>query len=177
MDKNPLAEKVEFGAGDEEQDVQTRGMRQRHKSKHQAVQEEKEEEEEEWSKPLKLPSHRFGSTVEAMKAILQERLQLRTGEQIVDAPVPQGGKMTAAETDAEDRPGVLIQGLGSEVAVTKANNLTSKSRLGGIPFALRDAPQIEVTFDIGANEVLNASAQDKSTEAQQERQWHRSKQA
>ena len=47
VDKNPLTEKVEFGAGDEEQDVQTRGMRQRHRSKHQAVQEEKEEEEEE----------------------------------------------------------------------------------------------------------------------------------
>ena len=44
------------------------------------------------------------------------------------------------------------------------------------PSAMLVAPQIEVTSDIGVNEVLNASAQDKSTEAQQERRPHRSQQ-
>ena len=54
----------------------------------------------------------------------------------MDAPVPQDGKMTVAETDAEDQPGFLIQGLESEGAVTKGNNLLSKFCLDG---SVRDA--------------------------------------
>ena len=57
--------------------------------------------------------------VEATKAILQERLQLRTEEQIVDASVPQDGKVTVAETDAEGparrpHPGVGERGCSDE---------------------------------------------------------------
>ena len=114
--------------------------------------------------------------VEAMKVILLERLQLRTGDQIVDASVLQDGKMTVAVTDAEDQPGILLRGLESEGAVTKDNNCLSKFRLDGTQSAPRGAPEIEVTFNIDAKEVLNASAQDKSTKAQQERQPHRSQQ-
>jgi len=47
--------------------------------------------------------------------------------------------------------------------MTKDNNLLGKFELSGIPPAPRGIPQIEVTFDIDANGILNVSAQDKST--------------
>ena len=47
--------------------------------------------------------------------------------------------------------------------MTKDNNLLGKFELSGIPPAPRGVPQIEVTFDIDANGILNVSAQDKST--------------
>ena len=50
-----------------------------------------------------------------------------------------------------------------ERAMTKDNNLLGKFELSGIPPAPRGVPQIEVTFDIDANGILNVSAQDKST--------------
>merc|ERR1711974_559910 len=46
---------------------------------------------------------------------------------------------------------------------TKDNNLLGKFELGGIPPAPRGVPQIEVTFDIDANGILNVSAEDKTT--------------
>lgn len=47
--------------------------------------------------------------------------------------------------------------------MTKDNHLLGKFNLEGIPPAPRGVPQIEVTFDIDANGILNVSAQDKST--------------
>jgi heat shock protein 1/8 len=47
--------------------------------------------------------------------------------------------------------------------MTKDNNLLGKFELSGIPPAPRGVPQIEVTFDIDANGILNVSAVDKST--------------
>jgi L1 cell adhesion molecule like protein len=47
--------------------------------------------------------------------------------------------------------------------MTKDNNLLGKFELSAIPPAPRGVPQIEVTFDIDANGILNVSAQDKST--------------
>merc|ERR1719430_1675032 len=47
--------------------------------------------------------------------------------------------------------------------MTKDNNLLGKFELSGIPPAPRGVPQIEVTFDIDANGILNVSATDKST--------------
>merc|ERR1719393_963524 len=47
--------------------------------------------------------------------------------------------------------------------MTKDNNLLGKFELSGIPPAPRGVPQIEVTFDIDANGILNVSAEDKST--------------
>merc|ERR1711874_220703 len=57
---------------------------------------------------------------------------------------------------------VTIQVFEGERALTKDNHLLGKFDLTGIPPAPRGVPQIEVTFDIDANGILNVSAVDKS---------------
>merc|ERR1711909_171925 len=60
-------------------------------------------------------------------------------------------------------PAVTIQVYEGERAMTKDNHNLGKFDLTGIPPAPRGVPQIEVTFDIDANGILNVSAADKST--------------
>ena len=70
-------------------------------------------------------------------------------------------------TAVDNQPTVEIHVVQGERAMAKDNKTIGKFHLDGLPPAMRGVPQIEVTFDIDANGIINVSAVDKGTNKQQ----------
>jgi molecular chaperone DnaK len=76
-------------------------------------------------------------------------------------------KTETFSTAADSQPSVEIHVLQGERPLAKDNRTLGKFHLTGIPPAPRGVPQIEVTFDIDANGILNVTAKDKATNKEQ----------
>lgn len=76
-------------------------------------------------------------------------------------------KSEVFSTASDSQPSVEIHVLQGERPMAKDNRTIGRFHLDGIPPAPRGVPQIEVTFDIDANGILNVSAKDKGTGKEQ----------
>ena len=76
-------------------------------------------------------------------------------------------KTETFSTAADSQPSVEIHVLQGERPLAKDNRTLGKFHLTGLPPAPRGMPQIEVTFDIDANGILNVTAKDKATNKEQ----------
>jgi len=77
-------------------------------------------------------------------------------------------KSQVFSTAADNQPSVEIHALQGERPMAKDNKTIGRFHLDGIPPSMRGIPQIEVSFDIDANGIINVSALDKGTNKKQQ---------